>query len=87
MKGLKIRITVHDYDKHTKVTELGAVTISTKILNESLSTESNLDPVLEFPLVPRIRDVSCNFINFAKVWFNIKARGHRLKSHMILIEI
>ena len=29
VKGLKIRITVHDYDKHTKVTELGAVTIST----------------------------------------------------------
>ena len=64
MKGLKIRITVHDYDKHTKVTELGAVTISTKMLNESLSTESNLDPVLELPLVPRIRDVSSNFIYF-----------------------
>ena len=71
VKGLKIRITVHDYDKHTKVTELGAVTISTKMLNESLSTESNLDPVLELPLVPRIRDVSSNFIYF-RVTFNME---------------
>ena len=56
IKNTKIRITLHDYDKHTKVTELGAVTISTKMLAESME-ESNSDPVLDLPLVPRIREV------------------------------
>ena len=58
LKGIKIRITIHDYDKHSKVTELGAVTISTKMLLEAIErSNSGKDLVLELPMVPRIRDV------------------------------
>jgi len=57
LKGIKIRITIHDYDKHSKVTELGAVTISTKMLLEAIErSNSGKDLVLELPMVPRIRD-------------------------------
>ena len=38
------------------MTELGAVIISTKMLAESLE-ECSSDPVLDLPLVPRIREV------------------------------
>ena len=62
LKGMKIRITVHDYDKHTKVTEMGAVTISTKVLLEAIEkSKSGKDLVLELPMVPRIRDVRIFF--------------------------
>ena len=65
LKGMKIRITIHDYDKHTKVTELGAVTISTKMLLEAIErSNSGKDLVLELPMVPRIRDVRNFFFSY-----------------------